>query len=122
MRIERSCIELREVRFHAFHGVMAQERLVGADFMVSLRAEADVSKAVESDDVDDTLNYATLYDVVKREMDIPSKLLEHVAGRIGQAVCSRFPQVTALVVRLTKLNPPMGADCEGATVELQFKR
>ena len=111
---------MREVRFHAFHGVMPQERKVGAEFAVSLRVGLDLSRAVESDNVEDTLNYATLYGVVKQQMAIPSQLLEHVAGRIGKAVFRHFPQVETVDVVLTKLNPPMGADCEGASVELHL--
>ena len=120
MRLIHSYIVLREVRFHAFHGVMPQERKVGADFTVSLRVGLDLSRPVESDAVEDTLNYATLYEVVKQEMAVPAHLLEHVAGRIGKAVFSRFPQVESADVVLTKLNPPMGADCEGASVELHL--
>ena len=120
MRIENSYIVLREVRFHAFHGVMPQERKVGADFTVSLRVGVDLSRAIESDDVEDTLNYATLYEVVKQEMAISSQLLEHVAGRIGKAVFNHFPQVESVDVVITKLNPPMGADCNGASVELHL--
>ena len=120
MRIENSYIVLREVRFHAFHGVMPQERKVGAEFAVSLRVGVDLSRAVESDNVEDTLNYATLYEVVKKEMIIPSRLLEHVAGRIGKAVFSHFPQVESADVVITKQNPPMGADCNGASVELHL--
>ena len=99
---------------------MPQERKVGADFTVSLRVGVDLSRAVESDMVEDTLNYATLYEVVKQEMVIPSQLLEHVAGRIGKSVFNRFPQVESVDVVITKLNPPMGADCEGASVELHL--
>ncbi len=120
MRIKESYIYLRDVRFHAFHGVMPQERKVGADFAVSIRVAADVTRAVETDAVEDTLNYALLYDVVKREMEIPSKLLEHVAGRIGRAVMEKFPVVSSVDVRLTKINPPMGADSKGAGVELHL--
>lgn len=120
MKIENSYIVLREVRFHAFHGVMPQERKVGADFAVSLRVGVDLSRPVASDEVADTLNYATLYEVVKEEMAVPSQLLEHVAGRIGEAVFRHFPQVKTVDVALTKLNPPMGADCEGAGVELHL--
>lgn len=120
MRISQSYIILREVRFHAFHGVMPQERKVGADFTVSLRVGVNLSLPAESDDVADTLNYATLYEVVKQQMEIPSQLLEHVAGRVGKTVMDTFPQVTGVDVTLTKLNPPMGADCEGASVELHL--
>ena len=93
---------------------------MGGDFTVSLRVGVDLTRPVASDDVADTLNYATLYEVVKREMAIPSQLLEHVAGRIGQAVFDTFPQVISIDLTLTKLNPPMGADSEGAGVELHL--
>lgn len=120
MIVESSYIMLREVRFHAFHGVMPQERKVGADFAVTLRVKADLGRPVFSDNVDDTLNYAALYEVLKREMAQPSRLLEHIAGRIGQAVFDSFPQVETVDVMLTKLNPPMGADSAGAAVELHL--
>ena len=111
---------MKEVRFYAYHGVMPQERKVGGDFTVSLRVGVDLNRPVASDDVADTLNYATLYEVVKREMAIPSQLLEHVAGRIGQSVFETFPQVLSIDLTLMKLNPPMGADSEGAGVELHL--
>ena len=120
MRITDSYIFLDNVRFHAFHGVFPQERKIGADFSVSVRAAVGVSAAVDHDIVEVTLNYAELYEVVKREMMKPSDLLEHVAGRIGQAVFDTFPQVRSLQVSVTKLNPPMGADCSGAGVELHL--
>ena len=111
-------IYLHDVSFHAFHGVLPQERAVGADFVVNLRVGYDVTKAMETDDVADTLNYAQLYELVRREMDLPSNLLEHVAGRIVKAVNTAFPAVTSIDLKLTKLNPPMGADCRGAGVEI----
>ena len=120
MRITSSYISLRNIRFHAFHGVMPQERRVGGDFLVNLRVGYPLEQAMQSDEVGDTLNYATLYEVVKTEMMQPSNLLEHVAGRIADAIVKRFPQVTSIDLALTKQNPPMGADCDGAGVEIHF--
>ena len=120
MRITSSYISLRNVRFHAFHGVMPQERKVGADFLVNLRVGYPLEQAMQSDEVSDTLNYAALYEVVKTEMMQPSNLLEHVAGRIADAIVKRFPQVTSIDLELTKQNPPMGADCDGAGVEIHL--
>ena len=122
MKVESSYIFLRNVRFHAFHGVLPQERQVGGDFLVNLRVGYPVEKAMESDEVGDTLNYATLFDLVKREMQIPSQLLEHVAGRIAKAIMANFPAVTSIDLELTKLNPPMGADSDGAGIFLKVKR
>ena len=120
LKIESGYIRLKGVRFHAFHGVMPQEGRVGADFCIDLRVGYPLEKAVESDDVADTLDYARLYELVKCEMAVPSKLLEHVAGRIAKVVEATFPQVTSIDLELTKLNPPMGADCEGASVEIHL--
>ena len=122
MKITQSSIRLHDMRFYAYHGVMEQERRVGGEYLVSLQVEADLSCAVNSDTVADTVNYALLYEVVKREMAEPSQLLEHVAGRIGQRVLDNFQQVTALTVSVTKCNPPMDADSKGASVELRIEK
>ncbi len=115
-----SYITLNDVRFHAFHGVLPQETAVGADFVVNLRLGYDISRAMQTDDVGDTLNYAEVYELVKHQMDVPSKLLEHVAGRIVDAVRKAYPDITSIDLELTKLNPPMGADCRGAGVEIHL--
>lgn len=120
MRIESGYIWLREMHFRAYHGVMAQERKIGADFTVTVRISCDLEKVVTTDCLDDTLDYAAVYELVKREMNVASQLLEHVAGRIGDALIQQFPQVHSVDVWLTKDNPPIGADCSGACVELHL--
>ena len=122
MKVEASYIRLEGLRFRALHGVMPQERQVGGDFLVTLRVGYPLAIAMASDDVKDTLDYAALYRLVEREMLIPSKLLEHVAGRIAEAIEKAFPQMSSIDLTLTKLNPPMGADCQGASVEVHWKR
>ena len=120
MIIKEGYITLTDLRFHAFHGVIPQERLTGNDYSVSLRIGYPVSEACLSDEVDDTLNYASVYDIVSQEMNVPSKLLERVAYRIADRLFRKFNLITALDVKLNKLNPPFGADCYGAGVELHL--
>jgi len=120
MTLTESSISLNDVRLYAFHGVLEQERRVGGEYSVSLRVHYNISKAMETDNVADTLNYAQLLEIVKREMDVPSNLLEHVAGRIGRTVFDEFPQAEAIDLNVTKLNPPMGADCAGACVHVHL--
>ena len=115
-----SSIFIDNLRLHACHGVLEQERRVGGDFIVSLRVHYNIVRAMETDDVADTLSYADLCQLVTIEMAKPSRLLEHVAGRIARKVFESFPLATALDLRLTKANPPMGADCSGAGVELHL--
>lgn len=117
-----SYILLENIRFFAYHGVVPQETTVGNEFIVSLRLKTDITRAIESDDVADTVNYAEIHQAVKEEMDIPSKLLEHVAGRIVLRLFNDFPTVECIDLKLSKRNPPMGADIETAGVEVHVER
>lgn len=111
-------IEIEGMNFFAYHGVMPQERKVGNRFIVNLVLTAPVEKAVASDELEDTINYAEVYEVVKQEMDLPSFLIEHAAGRILSALKGRFPQLTGINLKLSKLNPPFGGDVYSASVIL----
>jgi len=112
-------IELRRMTFYAYHGVAPQETRVGNTFIVDLILTAPLENAVWSDDLSDTINYATVYETVKAEMAIPSRLLEHAAGRILKALKERFPQITEVELVLSKLNPPFGGDIHSASIILK---
>lgn len=118
MKLMSSKIYLRNERFHAFHGVLPQEGIVGNDYLVNLVVDYDFSSAMKTDDLQGTLNYAEVYQKVREEMAVPSKLLEHVAGRIAHRLFSDFPEIQKLQLSITKVNPPMGADSDGAGVEV----
>ena len=111
-------IELKSMTFHAFHGVEAQEKIVGNTYTVDLKFELDIRKAAETDDLNDTVNYASLYTLVKEEMAIPSNLIEHVANRIVRHIRTDFPQIKAIEVRLAKRNPPFGGDIREVAVRV----
>lgn len=122
LHITHSTIFVNDIQLHAYHGVMPQELLTGNDYLVSVSAQYPIDKAITTDDVQHTLNYAMVYDIVKEEMGISSKLVEHVAGRIAQHLMKQFADISAVQVRITKLNPPMGAQCAGAGVEVEMTR
>ena len=110
-------IELKNMMFHARHGVSEQEKKVGNTFAVSLELYLDLSVAGRSDRLEDTLNYAEVFEIVKKEMAVPSNLLEHVANRIIQAVKQAFPQIVKIQIRLAKLRPPvLGEMAEAAVI------
>ena len=110
------------MRFHAYHGVLPQERLVGNDYEVTVVMDVDISKAALSDNVADTVNYAEVYEVIQKVMSEPRHLLERVAWLISEALLNCFSTLDAVEVCITKLNPPMGADCEGAEVKIKATR
>jgi len=120
MMNSQTYVRIEKLRIRALHGVLPQERTVGGDYEITLRIGYPWQQAMESDNVADTLDYAAVYELVKREMTLPSQLLEHVAGRLVKALLHDFPQITSIDLWLTKLVPPMSADCAGAGVELHL--
>lgn len=117
----KTSIALKNMHFYAYHGVLEQEKRMGNDFLVNVNFSADVSKSFQSDEVEDTINYAEIYELIKAEMAIPSQLLEHVAGRIFFGIKNLFPQIEALEVRLAKMNPPVSGEVESSEVTISDK-
>ena len=109
---------LDDLHFFAYHGVASQETMVGNEYILSLRLKTDITRAMETDNVADTLNYAEIYQAIKDEMAIPSKLLEYVGGRIVRRLFRDFPTLEYIDLKLSKRNPPMGADIASAGVEI----
>ena len=122
LKMDRSQILLKDLKIFAYHGVLPQERVVGAYYILNITLDTDFSQAMETDELDATVSYADVFEVVKAEMAVPSRLLEHVAGRITNALFARFPAVTAIHLEIIKENPPMGADCRGAGVSVTLQR
>lgn len=116
-------IKIDRLRIHAFHGVLPQEKRVGADFYVTLVATAEVSEeALLHDRLVGTVDYGMLVRVVQHEMAIPSNLLEHVAMRMASAVLRTFPTVLRISILLKKENPPLGVQSEGIGVKIVLDR
>lgn len=118
----KQSVILSGLRFFARHGVDPQETMVGATFVLDLRLTTDFTRAMASDDLEGTVDYGAVFHAVRDEMDTPSRLLEHVAGRIARRILTDFPRVSAVSMELLKQNPPMGADCVGAGVALSVER
>ena len=111
-------IELDGMEFKAYHGCLEQEKVRGNSFTVDFRGELDLSAAAESDNLNDTLNYADIYEIVAYEMSIPSELLENVAGRIMKAIEDKFPQLVSFSVRVSKKRPPVDGVAQWSRVTL----
>ncbi len=111
-------IELVDLEFFAYHGVYEEERKTGNNFRVNLLVEGDFYEAVETDALEATINYEILHEIITTEMHIPSKLLEHVAGRIKKGIIEKFPTTQKLKVSIEKLNPPIKGKCKATRVTL----
>ena len=114
----KTFIELKNMRFHAYHGVLPEEKKNGNQFMVNIRLSADLAEAVASDNLNHTINYAELYTLVESEMREPSELIEHAAGRIFNSIKAIFPQIKWIEVRLAKLNSPVNGNVEASEITI----
>jgi len=115
-------ISLEGLEFHAYHGVYAHERSSGNKFEVDISVEAKLQERVLEDDLSGTINYESLYQVVREEMERPSKLLETVGYGIAQRILAAFAEALHVEVRISKFNPPIGGVCKKATVTVSQGR
>ena len=111
-------IELEEMEFYAYHGHFKEEQIVGNKFLVNISIETDCSKAAETDELEDALNYVSIYEITKEEMAVKSYLLENLVGRIINRIHSEFPQIIGSKVKVSKLNPPMGGRMEKVSITM----
>ncbi|MDM1527981.1 dihydroneopterin aldolase [Myroides odoratimimus] len=115
-------IRLNNIRTFSFHGCMDEEAKIGSDYRVDLIAKGDFMMAASTDDLKHSIDYVHLNTIVKEEMAIRSKLLEHVAQRIIDRVILEIRMVEEITVLVSKINPPVGGDVEYVTVEMQGVR
>jgi dihydroneopterin aldolase len=115
-------IILENIRVYAYHGCLDEETKIGSDYRVDMTVYASLERSAETDDLSDTVDYVNLNKIVKDEMAIPSKLLEHVAERINKRVISEHQLVVGVLTKVSKLNPPIIGDVQAVCVEMQKKR
>lgn len=112
-------IALEGMEFYAYHGFYPEEQLIGGDYVVDVYLETEFSDASRDDLLDNTINYETIYRIVKVEMQKNSKLLEAIARRIIDKVIGICTTVQAIQVRVTKKHPPLGAKVQRAYIEIE---
>lgn len=111
-------INIEGIKLFAFHGCLEEEAKIGGNYIVDVSVTTDFSEAAETDDLEKTIDYCTIYEISKKEMSIRSKLIEQVCRRIHESIRLTFPQIISLKVKITKLLPPMNGDVEKVSVEM----
>lgn len=106
------------IKLYAYHGCMEEEGRIGRSFSVDVIIEADLTQSALNDKLADTIDYVKVYEVVKEEMAVRSKLIEHVARRIIEHLKRRFPKIIHVDVKVTKLNPPIDGNVDSVSVVL----
>lgn len=115
-------IKLQNIRTFSFHGCLMEEAKIGSDYRVDLKVKTDLRKSAVSDELKDTVDYVHLNKIIVEEMAIRSNLLEHVAHRIIKRIFDELPEVSRIILGVSKLNPPIGGDVEAVTIEMEEYR
>ena len=115
-------IKLQNIRVHSNHGCLVEESKIGSDYRVDLTVTANLNHSAKTDELADTVDYVHLNSIIKEEMAIRSKLLEHVAERILNRIFSEIILVTNATVAVSKINPPISGDVEMVTIERSKSR
>ena len=115
-------IALEGMRFHAYHGVYEAERVLGTDYILDVYIRTNINPAAQSDQVENTVNYESVYRICELEMDEPKNLIETVVGNIAGKMKAQFDNMEALRIRLRKVNPPLGGRVDASQIleELNF--
>ena len=122
MKVKEYNIELSNIHLYAYHGVLPQENKVGAWYTLNLQATISNLDSIANDNLEATVNYAEIYEVICEEMKIPSRLLEHVCGRILERLFEKFAIIEKIEITLTKDPPPMGGDRLSSSVRIKAER
>ncbi len=112
-------IGLSGMEFYAHHGVYEEEKRIGTSFIVDIKVFTDATLACLNDDLSGTVNYETLYTIVKNKMASPVKLIEHVAELITEDIRTSLPAAEKVYIRIQKKHPPLGAKTEASFVEYE---
>lgn len=112
-------IQIENMEFYSFHGHFKEERIVGNKFLVNLTIETDMKAAAESDNLKDAVNYQRVYEIIKQQMEMKSHLLEHIAGRILDAIYAEMSGIIKATIKVSKMNPPMGGKIGSVSVVME---
>ncbi|WP_318506353.1 dihydroneopterin aldolase [Bacillus sp. T3] len=112
-------IELKNMQFYGYHGVLPEETRLGQRFNIDLIVYADLRKAGQSDQLEDSINYAELYSVCKEVVEgQPYQLIEAVAESIATKVLAGYDKVVECMVKVVKPDPPIPGHYEHVAVEI----
>lgn len=114
-------IEIRKAAFYAYHGYYAEEQLIGSQFIVN--AKVTLYNTDFADDLlIETVNYQTMYTIIKEEMNVPRSLIETLGQSIIERMMVTFPAVVKASISIEKINPSIGGKLKSALVHLSMNR
>ena len=112
-------INIEGIKLYGYHGCLEEEAKIGGHYIVDVYLTTDFSQSLLTDNLNNTIDYCSIYEICKSEMAIRNELIECVCDRIFQKIKQQFKQIKTLHVKLTKLTPPMNGNVEKVSVEIK---
>lgn len=113
-------IRLENLEMYGHIGISEQERLVGNNFKVDVMVSYDADE-FETEDLNTTISYAEVYDIIVAQMGRTWKLLESVCQNISAAIIGKWKNVLYCEVKLTKLSVPLNGFNGTASVKYIYE-
>ena len=113
-------ISVEGIRVFAYHGHLPEEAVLGGHFVVNVWAEADTSEVEKTDDLNDTVDYVKIIEIVKQQMAIRADMIEVPAKRIVDAILP-LNKVHKVTVEVEKVLPPIDAAFDKISVNTEGK-
>ena len=114
----QNIIEITGIKLYAYHGCLKEEAIIGGNYIVDVFIKTDFTKASKTDNLDQTIDYVLVNNIVKEEMAIRSKLIEHVGQRIYDRMLKKFDAIISLQVKIRKLSPPINGDVDEVSISI----
>ena len=99
-------IELRNLEFYSFHGLYEEEKRIGGEFIVDVWAKFPAEDHILSS-INETVNYAALFTIIKDEMNQPRELLETIAQSIAEKIYAKYGVIKEVEIRIEKKKAPI---------------
>ena len=99
-------VHLHDLLFNGFHGIHEEERVLGNEYIIDASLEFHEEGEVITH-INDTVNYVTLYNIIKKRMSVPTPLLETIVMEIGNEIYKEYPLLKSIHISIKKLHPPI---------------
>ncbi|MBM7622720.1 dihydroneopterin aldolase [Sporohalobacter salinus] len=113
-------IRLEGLEFYGYHGALVEEKELGQRFIIDLELEIDLKEAGRTDQLDKTINYAKVYQTVKKVVEGEAyDLIESVAEEIADRLLTDYSMLKGVLIRVKKPEVPIPGVLDWVEVEIE---
>lgn len=111
------------MEFYGYHGCLAEERKTGQPFVVDAVLFLDLRRAGQRDALEDTVNYAEVFECIRRIAEgEPKLLIEALAEEMAEVVLGQFPALREIVLTVHKPQAPLPGRFQDVSVTVERTR